>query len=548
MADFRITIDSVLGGISPNPYLGMRNQYHAAIGVDPDRPIQTSGVTKTSGMLVPSQATDVSGAGLSGYPVWIVTNPKGTTDEAIYVYASDGEFLSYSNAAGNTETVEGTPTSGAGNGMAYYNNFIYLATPTDISRYGPLDGTPTLSNTVWTGATLGTQTALSNASYPTQRGVTLPNHPLFVHIDNKLYVGDTVTANNDNLGRGVVHWVRTKRSSGGVEGNDNDGSTYGAFYLPFGYAPTAFASWGTDLVVAAIPNSSNASIRMGNAKLFFWDAINAPSLPYKVVELPDALVTALLNHNGNLYIWTGSYGASGITDADGGTRLSIYLGGFSIKQLVFLEEGVPPIAGGVAAQSNRIFWGSHVSYPEDAICMWGYGSKDGNLPPALHNVAVGSATPAQTIYRATAVAAVEQTAFGVDPRMWMGWKDGAASQDFGIDRVGIGSNAEPSVWRSLIYPVGSPFRINKVSFPLGAAVATGMTLIPTILTDDLSSSTALTTVNNTNYASSQRRIVMYPAVYGNNNLCLQLRWSGTAILPVNLPIVIEGEFIEDATG
>jgi len=541
MPKFTVTIDSILGGISSNAYQGRRDQFHASIGIDPYRPIQTSGIPKTSGMLIPNIAGDVAGVALSGYPVWIITNPKGTANELIYVYASDGESIPYANAGGTAGTVA-TPTSGAGNGAAYYNNYVYYATPTDISRDGPLDGTPVMTNTVWSGATLGTQTALSNALYPAQRGVTLPNHPMHVHIDNKLYVGDTVTAANANKGKGVIHWIRTTRVTD--EGDTNDGSTYGAFFLPFGYAPTDIESWGTDLVVAAIPNSDDSSIRKGNAKLFFWDAINSPSLPYKVVELPDPLVTALLNHNGNLYIWTGSYGTSGITDSVGGTRFSVFLGGYSVKQLVFQEEGLPPIAGGVAAQGNRIVWGGYVQYPEDAICLWAYDTLTG----AVHNIAVGSQTPSQTTYTATAIAAVEQTAFGSDPRWWMGWKDGAITEDFGIDRIGAGSNgAEPSVWRSLIYSAGRPFRINKISIPLGVAVAANMTLIPTIFVDDLSASTVGTTINSTNYDNSQRRIVQYPARYGENNFCLQLRWSGTAILPVNLPIIIEGETLKDET-
>lgn len=545
MPKFTVTIDSILGGISPNPYIGRRNQYHAGIGIDPDKRIQTTGVPKTSGFLVPSQAEDVTSTELSGYPVWIVTNPKGTSGEVIYVYASDGEVIPYASAAGTAGTVR-TPTSGAGNGAAYYNNYLYLATPTDISRIGPLDGTPSLANTYWT-VTLGFN-ALTNASYPTQRGVTLPNHPMHVHVDNKLYIGDTETGAVANRGRGKIHWIRTSRNAT-AEGNNNDGSTQDAFFLPFGYAPIDIESWGTDLVVLAIPNSDSISTRMGHAKLFFWDAINAPSLPYRVVDLPDPLGTALLNHQGNLYIWTGSYASGGITDVIGGTRLLVYLGGYSVKELAFLEEGLPPIAGGVAAAGNRIVWGGHISYPEDAICLWGYGTKSGLIPPALHNIASASkALTDVTTYTATAVAAVEQRDFGMETHWWMGWKDGAATQDFGVDRIGNTGTGRLSVWRSLIYALPAPFRINKLSIPLGAAVAANMTLVPTIFVDDLSTSEAQTTINNTNYAASERRIVQYPTIHGKHNFCLQLRWTGTAVLPVNLPIVIEGETLIDGTG
>ena len=542
MAKFTVTIDSILGGISPNAYAGRKDQFHASIGIDPDRPIQTTGVTKTSGVLIPNSAGDFSSTVLSGYPVWFITT---SGNSLLYVYASDGEFISYSAFA--SETGLTTPTSGAGNGAAFYNNYIYLATPTNIARYGPIDNSPSLTQTVWTGVLFG-KTALGDPLYPTQRGVTIPNHPMHVHSDNKLYVGDFETADNANQGRGKIHWIKTNQ--GTDEGDTNDGTTENAFYLPYGYAPTDIESWGTDLVIAAIPmavlTGDEVTIKRGGAKLFFWDVVNAPTLPYKVIDLPDPLVTALLNHNGNLYIWSGTYGTGIASDSVGGVRLSIFLGGYSIKQISFLEEGLPPIAGGVASAGNRIVWTGYTSYPEDAICMWGYGYKDGNLPMALHNIAVGSATPAQTTWTATAVASIEQPSSGADPRWIMGWKDGAASQDFGIDRINAGTNtAEPSVWRSLIYQVGRPFRINKISIPLGVAVAANMTLIPTVFVDDLSASTVGTTINSTNYNGDQRRIVQYPARYGENNFCLQLRWSGTAILPVNLPIIIEGETLKD---
>src|SRR3990167_7901351 len=185
MPKFTVKIESILGGIAPNLYQGTPSQFASSIGIDPDLPLDNSvsnptGI-KTSGVLMPSNYADFSSTGLSGYPVWFITSPK---NELLYVYASDGELISYSATLPTaSETVIGTPTSGVGNGAAYYNNFIYLATPTNISQYGPLSETPTITNTVWTGAKFGIATALGNTTYPTNQGVTLPNHPMHVHID-----------------------------------------------------------------------------------------------------------------------------------------------------------------------------------------------------------------------------------------------------------------------------------------------------------------------------------------------------------------------------
>ena len=164
---------------------------------------------------------------------------------------------------------------------------------------------------------------------------------------------------------------------------------------------------------------------------------------------------------------------------------------------------------------------------------------------ALHNIMFAGGTVGSTLTMVTALKYAQHASF-IEPRFLAGWQDDAGTTDYGIDR--LGSSARTAVWRSLRYTIGKPFRVNRVSIPLGAAVAANMTLIPTLFLDQESTGTALTTINNTNYAGSERRIVFYPAVHGNNDILLQLRWTGTTILPVVLPIVIEVETKEDATG
>lgn len=142
----------------------------------------------------------------------------------------------------------------------------------------------------------------------------------------------------------------------------------------------------------------------------------------------------------------------------------------------------------------------------------------------------------------TALKSAQQASF-VDPRFVVGWRD---NSNFGIDQ--ISSTANVAVWRSLLYNVGRPFRINKISLSLTTPVSSNHTIVPTLFIDDENTSTALTTINSTNYSNSERRIVLYPGVHGNNNFNLQLRWSGSSIIGVEMPIVIEGEILTDATG
>ena len=431
-----------------------------------------------------------------------------------------------------------------GNGAAYYNNYVYIARTFDISRYGPLDNSPVMVHGVWRAATLGSQTALGNATYPTIAGVLYPNHPMHVHVDNKLYVGDfeTATTSTDE-GRGKIHWIRTNSVTD--EGDTNNGTTQNAFLLPPSYAPIDIESWGNDLAILAIPMHAagiGSTIVQGKAAIFLWDAINAPTLPYRMIPLIDPFASALLNHNGNLYVWSGNL--------NNGVRVSKYLGGYNLQQIAFFEEGIPPPAGAVDGLGNRISWGAFAIYPESWCGVYAYGYKDANIPQTLHNIITASPVTAAALgssnFMVTAIKYAQQASF-TTPRLLVAWKDGAATPGFGIDK--LATSAEIAVWRSLAYAVGRPFRINKITIPLGAAIASGMTLVPTIWVDEATSASfTLTTINSTNYAGSQRRIVLYPAAYGQNNFALQLRWSGTVALPVTFPIVISGETLEDATG
>jgi len=147
-----LQINSILDGQSNTQYFSSENSYLTSIAIDPDMPIGSD--TKASGCIVPVVYEEFSGANITGYPKWILTNIKNSL---VYVYNSDGKVVSYTSALAS-ETLVGTPTNGAGNGAVYYNNYLYFATPTDISRYGPLNGSPSLTNTVWTGATLGSLT------------------------------------------------------------------------------------------------------------------------------------------------------------------------------------------------------------------------------------------------------------------------------------------------------------------------------------------------------------------------------------------------------
>lgn len=531
-----ITISNIFGGKSPSQYFQAEGQYSHSVGIDPDLPISDAvGDRETSGMLRPSGYASFDGANVNANPYWILTSPKTAL---VYVILNNGRLISY-NSSLASETLIGTATSSSGNGAVYYNNYIYIGTNTNISRYGPLSGTAALTDSVWTGTTLGSQTALVNTTYPSIRGSgTLPNHVMHVHTDNKLYVCDydSTSSTASQRGHGLIHYVRTTFST--TEGTGNDGSTYNALDLPLGYMPTCLESYGNFLVIGAIPDGSNTTLTQGKATLFFWDTVSSSFL--QVLYLPDPLITAMKNVNGRLYIFTGA--VSNGTDVSNGYRVSVYIGGNRVEQVHYSNTGSPPLAGAVESFGDRVVWGTFEQMPTTTAASpnyyaagFAYGSKDNRFPAGIHGIINSTASAGAADGLVTAIKNVQQASFSY-PRFVVGWRD---ATNFGLDSQS--TTYGTSIWRSPLYRIGKPFTITTIRFSLGTAVAANHTITPTVYLDNFSSSSTsnLAVVNNTNYASSERFIEFRPTISARNNFVLEFSWTGTALLPILLPIEIE---------
>jgi len=407
MSKRKIIIDSIYGGWGRNLYDTAPSTFNASIAIDPDS--QSSPTIQASGFLSPTAYSKFSGSSIAAKPLWIVTNPKTSNS---FVYDNGGGMNSFdSSLAMRTTDEAGTSfpinfTGGAGNGFAYYNNFIYVFENTDVSQYGGMDQGASIAKTenVWTGAKFG-MSALTDTTYPSLRSgfnIELPNHPAFTHTDDALYFGDVVS------GQGVIHKIKTSKTT--IEGDTNNGSAFNALDLPFGYYPSAISNWGTDLVIAAFQTSGSSSIVQGTAALFFWDTI-ADSF-YRQIPVQDALVTALLNVNGHLYVWSGN--------ANSGYRMSEYIGGETLRQVVMIQEGCLPFPGGVTSINDRVLWGSNIGYPADKAIVWAYGSRDNRIPAGLHCVVCTTASGSYPT--TTCVKTVEQFNDS-NPRVVVGWAD-----------------------------------------------------------------------------------------------------------------------------
>ena len=512
---FTIKINSILGGQSPGLHTGKENQFSTSINIDPDYP-DAYGQVRAAHALSPSPYVDFSGAALDSTPMWMLTNPKNAL---FYVYCANGKIISYSSVFGS-EALVGTATSGNGSGAAYYNNYLYFATPTEISRYGPLNNSPSLANTWWNG-TLGL-TLLTDTSYPTPvSGMEHHNHAMHVHVDNKLYFCDFKD------GQGIIHFIKTKKTTD--EGDTDDGSTYNALDLPFGYIPMDIESYGNDLAILATEAGTESVLIQGKSILLLWDTVSDSF--YKIIPVPMPFGSALLNKNGKLYVFGGNF--------NNGIEVVRYLGGYSFKQEAFSDYGVAPYSSAVDAMGQRVVFGGRTTYPASATCVYaiGYKNMESN---ALHNIintdaVAGSGSIVSCLKYA-------QHASSIAPRLIVGWID---ASNRGIDKLFTTINE--AYFRSLFYTVGKPFKINKVIISFSTGISTNVSITPNIRVDDGNANETQTVINPTNFPNTQKRIVLYPTIQGLNNIQLELRWTGTAQGQVLLPIIIEGETLRERT-
>lgn len=506
-----LTISSVIGGISPSYYAQTEGQYLGGFAIDPNSAVSD----KIGGHISPTAYVAFSGTTkVNSAPMWILTNPK---NNLIYSYLANGKLISYSNVLGS-ETLVGTATSGAGNGGAYYNNYIYLFTPTDASRYGPLNNSPSLTNTVWTGATLGSQTALANTSYLSG----YPNHAAHEHFGS-LYFCDFKN------GQGLIHRITTKKTTD--EGDTNDNSAYNVLDLPFGFMPTDIESFGEDLIISAVQTTDNIT-KQGPSMLFLWNTIDPA--PYRKIPMQDALVTAMLNNNGVIHIFGGTAGV--------GAKHYSYKGGYSVTLEDSLPLGSAPAAGAVDAIGNRVIWPgiTRAGYVTSAPAVMAKGYTDPQLPSTALNCIIQSGSSGATSI--TALKYIWQDS-GLTPRIILGSNGSIPA----LEQTGSGG-VNHSVF-AYLFNIGKPFTIRRIRIPLTTAVSSTTSIAARVYCDQPTNPTVydFSTINQANFDTKWAVALSKDAVRGENHFIVQFTFNGTDGNALALPILIDIDTFDDTT-
>lgn len=523
MANIEVKQESIDGGISTT-YFGdtKRGQYRIALGIDPDITMSTSNGDqyKMSNCVMPVGYTKFSSTEVDAYPIKWIVPPASTA--YVYCILSNGKILRYSSALGSVSTI-GTVTGNAAQGAEYYNDYIYItgtgASNNDVSRYGPLSGAAALTNGVWTGATLGTQTALANVTYPTINGAPIPKHWMHSHVDGQLYFLDYVS------GQGAVHVIRT------TDTGTNNGSAYNVLDLPFGYYPTSITNYGTNIAITAI-KTTDTTIRQGDAALFLWDTISESF--YQQITLPDVFATAIQNVNGRLYVFTGSAQ---------GARISLYEGGNSVSQVSFFDDGISVLPGAVTSYGDRVFFGARMAYAGDNFyaVVLSYGSKQNSVQSVLHCPVKCTVAPSAN-NTCTAVLLAQQ-ASGSVPRVIAGWGNGTT---YGLDKLGFNYTGNTPIFRTDVFEIGRKFKVKSLRYNTTIDTAANtFEILPKLIFDNETATNTLSGKVGTSALVYKRPEISQNSVVGNKNVLVEFEFYGTSQGGIQLPIILEIETYDD---
>jgi hypothetical protein len=148
-------------------------------------------------------------------------------------------------------------------------------------------------------------------------------------------------------------------------------------------------------------------------------------------------------------------------------------------------------------------------------------------------------------YNPSIITAIAHIQEGISsPKFVIGGKGGSGATTFTMQKKGTSYTF--AVWRSRPFVIGKPFLVQGISFKLAKAIAANMTITPVLGFDNGSNVVEGTVINSTNYTASQRHITLYPDNFANNvrgtkDVYLELRFSGSALVPIAPPIKIEIE-------
>ena len=539
MAKETITIKSLFGGISPSSVIGPEGFYHEAYNIDPFLPsIAQTNFVKSDPILRPGQPyTLFSGTELTDN-LWhiIVPHTKITNQFVIYITGAKihlstvGFVMQTADEATTPNTFPRAVTS-LGRGAEFYDpggtstDYVFYKNGTQVGTYGPVS----------VAASCDFQDNWKTGLYD-------GDSPMYWHLwDNYFYIG------NGTAGAGTIDAIKGNTSSSWATTPTAGEYESTVLRLPKGFIITDLDSYGSKLLISG-HQTTDTVMKQGVSGVFVWDTLS----PFwdKFIPYPDGKVTAIQKVNGVPYVFSGG------TD----TRISILdVERGNYQDVEFLPKKTPPHHGSTDASGELLVWAPGTQGEETLVApestsidtyasIYGYGRLHPKLTKGLHNIARApiAVADAGSNSRITGIKFLQHINTAIAPRIVFGFRNNAGSNSYGIVRMSTGA-AHTAIYRAPRITRTKPFKINKITYNFTKSVSSSTsTITPKVFTDSFASSETQAVINDTNY-SGLFRVVQFPTIVANTDMCLELEWGGSGVTPLEimLPIEIEIEDVEN---
>jgi len=130
------------------------------------------------------------------------------------------------------------------------------------------------------------------------------------------------------------------------------------------------------------------------------------------------------------------------------------------------------------------------------------------------------------------------------PKFVAGGKGGSGGANYKL--FSKASTYSLNVWRSQLYTIENPFSISSINLNFSTNLNQNHIITPILYLDNGGTMVTGTQIDATNYPNGENGITLTAAsfgynVHGNSNFILELKFTGTALIAVTLPITIELE-------
>lgn len=315
------------------------------------RYITTTGVYKVATSLANAIAgtyVDITGAGTGTHTATStnigIINATAKDPRSGNIYAIDQNCRVWVNntsalGAGTYKwmlLIGNTLTNGVGNGIAVWQNYLFVFRGAKVDVFGPLND---FSSSAWTN---DWQSLNSPTNY---NGL----HKTFVASNNFLYWTDYTANTSTGRNQGFIGSLNLATASAFLPGTSST-YTYNnqALDLPDGEEPVALSELNSNLVFGV--NTSGFASSGTVSKLYYWDTVSASFNNPLVV--PEAPIYEIVNANNIIYIFCGWRGRVYKTN------LAIIDEAFKIPDQLYLpsssmgNEGLPLF--GIVSQATGI--------------------------------------------------------------------------------------------------------------------------------------------------------------------------------------------------